>query len=383
MISPESFLLSLQKHDIVFYAGVPDSLLKEFLSELSQKASPETHFICANEGNAVAVAAGYNLSTKKLPLVYMQNSGLGNSVNPLMSLCHKQVYSIPMLLLIGWRGEPGESDEPQHVAMGSITPQLLDAMQIQYFLLDGDSESDELIAKASRAAFEQSAPVALLCRKEAFSKAGKTTTQDRQQSQLKLTRQVAIETVLKAAEGTVTVCNTGFTAREVFGQRAQSDKGHSNDFLNAGAMGHASQIAFGMACGNPSKQIICFDGDGAMIMHLGGLALIGPRAPSNLTHILLNNGVHDSVGAQPTAGFKIDLQQIARACGYPKVDSCDTVEQLKPLIEEHLACGTLSFLEIRIRPGSSDKLPRPPQDFAKQRLQFMENLLYKEEATQK
>jgi phosphonopyruvate decarboxylase len=374
LISPQSFLLSLQKHDIAFYAGVPDSLLKEFLSELSKKTSAETHFICANEGNAVALAAGYHLSTGKLPLVYMQNSGLGNSVNPLMSLCHKQVYSIPMLLLIGWRGEPGEFDEPQHVAMGSITPQLLDQMQITYFILDKNAQPDELITKASREALSQSAPVALLCRKEAFDKAEKAPTQE---SQLKLTRRVAIETVLLAAKESVTICNTGFTAREVFGQRAFSGASHLEDFLNAGAMGHASQIALGMASGKPSQQFICFDGDGAILMHLGGLALIGPRAPSNLTHILLNNGVHDSVGAQPTAGFEIDLKQIASACGYPKVDSCETVEQLEKLIDEHLSCGTLSFLEIKICPGSSDKLPRPPQDFARQKLQFMENLLSK------
>lgn len=379
MISPESFLLSLQKHDIAFFAGVPDSLLKEFLSELSQKASYESHFICANEGNAVALAAGYHLSTGKLPLVYMQNSGLGNSVNPLMSLCHRQVYSIPMLLLIGWRGEPGESDEPQHVAMGSITPQLLEQMQINYVKLDCDSKIDDLIAKASQDALERNVPVALLCRKDAFARAGKSEAPP---GQLKLTRQIAIATVLQAAPESVTVCNTGFTAREVFGQRDQAGTAHTNDFLNAGAMGHASQIALGMACGNPSKQFICFDGDGAMIMHLGGLALIGPRAPANLTHILLNNGVHDSVGAQPTAGFAIDLAEIARACGYPKVDRCDNVEQLERLIREHLSCGTLSFLEIRLCPGSSDKLPRPPQDFVKQKLQFMENLLDKSSSRQ-
>jgi phosphonopyruvate decarboxylase len=299
MISPETFLRSLQKHDISFFAGVPDSLLKEFLSELSQGASNKTHYICANEGNAIALAAGYHLSTGKLPLVYMQNSGLGNSINPLVSLCHKQVYSIPMLLLIGWRGEPGSSDEPQHVAMGEITTQLLELMQISYRILDSDADFHELVEKASREALEQSAPVALLCRKDAFAKAAKSLPKT---SASNISRQSAIETILRVAGGAFTVCNTGFTSREVFGHRDETGAPHSNDFLNVGAMGHASQIALGMAYGDSSKQFICLDGDGATIMHLGGLALIGSRGPTNLTHILLNNGVHDSVGAQPTAG---------------------------------------------------------------------------------
>ncbi len=372
MISPQSFLANLQKHDIEFFAGVPDSLLKEFLTELSLKAAPEKHFICANEGNAIALAAGYHLTTRKLPLVYMQNSGLGNSVNPLMSLCHKQVFSIPMLLLIGWRGEPGAPDEPQHRAMGEITPQLLEQMQISYEILDRDSNIDALIAERTESALEHNVPVALLCRKDVFSKA---ETQAKASSLFDMTRQMAVEAILHAAQGQVTICNTGFTGREVFGQREKASSSHSNDFLNAGAMGHSSQIALGMACGNPSRQFLCLDGDGALIMHLGGLALIGPRSPKNLTHIVLNNGVHDSVGAQPTAGFSINLKEIAKSCGYPRVDSCDTIQTLKTLLDEHLSCGTLSFLEVKIRPGSSDNLPRPPQDFAKQKTAFMDSVI--------
>ncbi len=303
MIEPEAFLEELEKQEVDFFTGVPDSLLKEFLAVLSCRVATEKHHICANEGNAVAVAAGYHLATGKTPLVYMQNSGLGNAVNPLMSLCHQAVYGLPLLLLIGWRGEPGQPDEPQHLAMGAATLQILQDLQIPYQILDAESQFGENIHSALATARTKSSPFALVCKKNVFRKSSLNSEMD---LSLPLSRAEAVRLLLESAgEKAVVVSTTGYTSRELFGQRFQAGEKRARDFLNVGAMGHASQIAFGLAIASSSRQVLCLDGDGSAIMHMGNFATIGKAQPHNLKHVVLNNGVHDSVGGQPTAGLAI------------------------------------------------------------------------------
>lgn len=358
MIQPERFYQALASEDITFYAGVPDSLLKNLCAYITDHADPRNNIIAANEGGAVGLAAGYHLATGRIPAVYMQNSGEGNVVNPLMSLTDSDVYHIPVLLIIGWRGEPGVHDEPQHVKQGKVTLPLLDAMGIEHTTLADDE--DEAMGQVRHAAERMRATgeaYALVIRKGTFApyKLQHTVADESQ-----LTREQAIQMVAGAmGSRAVAVSTTGKISRELFEYRAAEHQGHERDFLTVGSMGHASQIALGIALHQPDRPVYCFDGDGAVLMHMGALAISGSMRPANFYHILFNNGVHDSVGGQPTVGYQVDLPEVAAACGYKTALSVDNADDLAEVLQELADNEAPLFLEIKVKKGAREDLGRP------------------------
>lgn len=358
MIQPERFYQALASEDITFYAGVPDSLLKNLCAYITDHADPRNNIIAANEGGAVGLAAGYHLATGKIPAVYMQNSGEGNVVNPLMSLTDREVYHIPVLLIIGWRGEPGVHDEPQHVKQGKVTLPLLDAMGIEHATLSADeAEAMEQVRHAAERMRTTGEAYALVIRKGTFADYKLQTTVADESA---LTREQAIRMVAEAMDSrAVVVSTTGKISRELFEYREAEHQGHERDFLTVGSMGHASQIALGIALHRPDRQVYCFDGDGAVIMHMGALAIAGSMAPRNFYHILFNNGVHDSVGGQPTVGYQIDVPEIAAACGYKTVLSVDNAADLRDVLQDLTANEAPLFLEIKVKKGARADLGRP------------------------
>lgn len=363
MISPKRFYSTLESEGVAFLSGVPDSLLKEFCAYVDAVVPINAHTIAANEGSAIALAAGFHLATGKLPLVYLQNSGLGNTINPLLSLTDSEVYSLPMVVLIGWRGGPGLQDEPQHIKQGRVTPALLDAMELPWRELTGDPDAAEGLAVwASQKAVEISAPVVLLVHRGAFSEA-----EDRhpvsEMNAAELTRENAIALITSIlSPDTVVVATTGMISRELHDQRIRFDQDTSSDFLTVGSMGHASQIALGIAQARDDLNVVCLDGDGAALMHMGGLATIGTTRAGNLLHIVLNNGVHDSVGGQPTAARHMSLSGVAAACGYETIAEVVTTESELINVMTQLASESgKRFVEVRVKPGSRPGLGRPKE----------------------
>lgn len=373
MLSVEKAWSMLREEGLEFFAGVPDSLLADFCAYVTDHAAAEDHVITANEGNAVALAAGQFLASGKPGLVYMQNSGIGNAVNPLLSLADPEVYSIPMLLMIGWRGEPGVKDEPQHVKQGRVMTALMDAMEIPWFELSAATDDPRaVISKACALMREKSMPVALLVRKNTFEK---YKLQKDVVTDFPMNREGAVKCVidLLAADNAV-VSTTGKTSREVYEYRAARGDGHGSDFLTVGAMGHTASIAMGVARNQPSRRVICLDGDGSVLMHMGALAILGQSGLSNLMHIVVNNGAHDSVGGQPTAGFDIDFVGIAKACGYKSAVSVLTPEAVSQAFNELSQSGGPALLEIRVNKGARDDLGRPRTSPIENRDGFMRRL---------
>ncbi len=319
MVSVESLVRCFHEVGVGFFVGVPDSLLKSFCAYVTDTCG-ENHVIAANEGGAVGLAVGHYLATGKPALVYMQNSGQGNAVNPLCSLADPDVYSIPMVLLVGWRGEPGDKDEPQHVKQGKVTVSLFETLGIPIELLpDDETAALELTRKMVERAKTERRPVALIVRKGLFAEY-RLLSKEPDIADLK--REDAIEGVLKALpDDAVIVSTTGMISREVYETRERLGQDHSRDFLTVGSMGHAIMIALGIAKAQPKRKVICLDGDGASIMHLGNLAICGQSGCSNLTHVVLNNAAHDSVGGQPTVGGKIDFEKIVEELGYNVLQS--------------------------------------------------------------
>lgn len=357
MINVADFYDELIRNNIDFFVGIPDSLLKNICAFITAKTAPERNIITANEGNAIALGAGYHIGTNKIPLIYMQNSGLGNAINPLISLADKDVYSIPMILLIGWRGEPNVKDEPQHTKQGRITPALLDDLEIPFQILDEFSNVQTIIKTSVETAKKISAPVAILVRKGTFSN---FSLSQESESAYKLTREEAIEEVLKHIPAdSVIVSTTGMLSRELFEIRERNGKTHETDFLTVGSMGHTSQIALGLALATPDKIIFCFDGDGSAIMHLGGYAIAGNLAPKNLKIILFNNGAHDSVGGQPTVGRYIDFSKIVDALSIENFGTVINIQDFLYIFPKILNSGKVAFLEIKIRKGARKDLGRP------------------------
>ncbi len=357
MLDCATFHDALARNGVGFFAGVPDSLLKDYCAWVTAHTEPGRHVITANEGSAVALAAGHYLATGELTCVYMQNSGLGNTVNPLTSLADPAVYGIPMLLVVGWRGEPGHQDEPQHVKMGEITPALLDACGVPYIVLPGDQvDAERVLEAAATYAMEHHAPFALVVRAGTFSKFALPEAPP----QYPLTREEAIGAIVATLPGdALVVSTTGKPSREVFELREARGEAHDTDFLTVGCMGHASQIALGVALAKPARPVYCVDGDGAVLMHMGGLASIGALGPDNYRHICLNNGAHDSVGGQPTVGFDVDLAGVAAACGYRTVlRASDAAELAEALTSFHTEPGP-AFLEVRVSRGARADLGRP------------------------
>lgn len=375
MIDVKEFYNELLDNKIDFFTGVPDSLLKSFCAYIKDNVSEDKNIVSANEGNAIGLATGYYLSTRKIGLVYMQNSGIGNALNPLASLADKLVYSIPMLLVIGWRGEPNKKDEPQHKKQGLITIETLEMLGIKYDILDRDTGNDEMKLKLKKAYTymkENSEPYALVIKKDTFDeyKLKNNSTFD-----FEMTREEAIEVLVsKMKENSVIVSTTGMASRELFEVREKNKENHSKDFLTVGSMGHASQIALGIALNKKDKEVYCIDGDGALLMHLGGLAIIGNQNPENFRHILINNGAHDSVGGQETVGFKIDTLAIAKACGYKECYSCSSRTDLLELSETIKNIEGPIFLEIKVKKGARKDLGRPTTTPIENKEAFMEFL---------
>eukprot|EP01060_Flectonema_neradi_P033214 TRINITY_DN5503_c1_g2_i1.p1 TRINITY_DN5503_c1_g2~~TRINITY_DN5503_c1_g2_i1.p1 ORF type:complete len:384 (+),score=73.41 TRINITY_DN5503_c1_g2_i1:61-1212(+) len=359
-IKASNLYKALSKRGIENFYGVPDSLLKDLCAYITDTAG-NNNICTANEGSAVAMATGYHLATGKMPAVYMQNSGFGNTVNPLLSLTHEKVYSIPMLLLIGWRGEPGVKDEPQHVAQGALQTSLLDSCEIPYGVLEEDN-MDELLTKAHTHLREKSSPFAILVRKGTFEG---YALQTKIETDFEMSRETAIKTILdNISPEDAVVGTTGMPSREIFEHRAATGGNHTRDFLTVGCMGHASQIAAGIALQSPDRQVVVVDGDGAALMHLGGLASIGGLSSErgcfkNFKHIIINNGAHDSVGGQPTVGFHIDFNKIAEGCGYKTLPSVETEKDLITAIQKLRATEGPCVVEVKVNKGARKDIGRP------------------------
>ncbi|XP_059175520.1 phosphonopyruvate decarboxylase-like [Physella acuta] len=373
-LDPGVFYQAVKDSGVNFFCGVPDSLLKDFCAYVTTTSSDKDHVITANEGAAVALASGYHLATGRTAMVYLQNSGLGNMVNPLMSLANPAVYSIPILLLVGWRGEPGVKDEPQHVAQGQITKPMLDCMNIPCEILPKDEASMRAVLKKAEEYFEdKKSPFALLVKSKTFSPY-KLKAQDRD-NQFPLTREEALFKVVECLqENDAVVGTTGMLSRELFEYRVTMKMGHARDFLTVGSMGHASAIALGIALQKPQRQVFCLDGDGALLMHMGSLATVGQQGPANLKHIVFNNGAHDSVGGQPTEAGNhedFDLCAIAKGCGYKEALVAITEKEIEEKVRYlHKARGPI-LLELKVKLGSRSDLGRPTRTTIENKDDFM------------
>lgn len=352
MIDTLDFYNALIKNNFTFYTGVPDSLLKELCLCIDDRAK-DNHILAANEGNAVAIASGYNISTSGFGVVYMQNSGLGNAVNPLLSLVDEKVYNIPMLLIIGYRGEPGVHDEPQHITQGELTIPLLDTLGIRNVILTDDYEN---VLKESREYLEKTGkPTALVVRKGTFApyKTSKIETDD-----IKLTRENALEAIIEfLTDEDMIVSTTGKTSREIFEIRESMGMKHSCDFLTVGSMGHASSLALGMSM-QTQRNIYCIDGDGAFIMHMGGLAVAARNAGDNFKYILINNGCHESVGGQRTIARDIDIDGILRGFGFKEVITVGETCAIADALAKQKANGKVAII-INTNSKSRGDLGRP------------------------
>ena len=357
MIRPEFFIEALREKGIDCFAGVPDSLLKNICAYITDHFDAAHNIIAANEGAAIGLAAGHYLATGQPACVYMQNSGEGNIINPLASLTDQEVYNIPVLLLIGWRGRPGVHDEPQHVKQGKVTTGLLNVMGVNYEVLSKEEDkAAKQIEKAAKALANKEV-FALVIEKDTFEE---YKLQNVEVNDLTMSREEAIQTVAAAlGEKDCIVSTTGMISRELFEYRAAMNQGHERDFLTVGSMGHASQIALGIALAQPDRRVWCFDGDGAAIMHMGSMAIVANKAPKNYVHVVFNNGAHDSVGGQPTVGLKIDLPRVARAVGYPYTYSVSTKEDLIDVLNEVKKNNDLSLIEIKVKKGNRKDLGRP------------------------
>jgi len=373
MISNKQLFDSLKRNGINFFTGIPDSLLKYFCAYISDHTESRNHIITANEGNAIALATGYYLATGKIPLVYFQNSGLGNAINPLLSLVDSEVYQIPMILMIGWRGEPGILDESQHIKQGKLQNAMLDMMGIPYRILDSKTNSINLFVKEMiDLAYTKNKPVAIVVRKGTFEndKLKKTI-----KAYFDLSREDAIKNLIDSIpRKDIIVSTAGKTSREVFEYRKVKRQKHQNDFLTVGSMGHCSQVALGIALNKPGRRVYCLDGDGSVIMHMGSMAIIGRNAPPSFIHIVLNNGSHDSVGGQPTVGFEISFTEIAKSCGYKIAIGAKTIAEINEGLKYIWANSGPAFLEIRVNKGARNNLARPNIPLKGMKKKLMEEL---------
>ena len=357
MIRPEFFIEKLRENGVDCFAGVPDSLLKNICAYITDHCDAQHNIIAANEGAAIGIAAGHYLATGKPACVYMQNSGEGNIINPLASLTDQEVYNIPVLLLIGWRGRPGVHDEPQHVKQGKVTTGLLNVMGVNYEVLSKEEDkAEKQIAKAIRALRNKDV-FALVIEKDTFED---YKLQHVEKNDLAMSREEAIQRVAAAlGEKDCIVSTTGMISRELFEYRASMNQRHERDFLTVGSMGHASQIALGIAMAQPERRVWCFDGDGAVIMHMGSMAIVASKQPKNYVHVVFNNGAHDSVGGQPTVGLHIDLPAMAKSVGYKATYSVDNMADLNAILGEEQNLEGPVLIEVKVKKGNRKDLGRP------------------------
>lgn len=357
-----------------FYTGVPDSQLKALCNYLMNRygIDPGHHIIAANEGNCTALAAGYHLATGKIPVVYMQNSGEGNIINPVASLLNDRVYGIPVIFIVGWRGEPGVYDEPQHVYQGEVTIKLLEDMDIATFVIGKDTTDDEASEKMGefRHILALGKSVAFVIRKGGISYDEKAVYGNGNT----MIREDVIKHILAASGRDPIISTTGKASRELFEARAANNQPHKYDFLTVGSMGHSSSIALGIALSKPRRKIWCIDGDGALLMHMGAMAVIGANSPSNLIHVVINNEAHETVGGMPTAAGKADIAAVARACGYPYTAKVNSYEDLDRELETVKSNNQLSFIEVKCSIGARDDLGRPTTSTHDNKAGFMDYL---------
>ncbi len=342
-----------------FYTGVPDSQLKALCDYLMERHGIDRHhhIIAANEGNCVALAAGYHLATGKVPVVYMQNSGEGNVINPVASLLNDKVYAIPMIFVIGWRGEPGVHDEPQHIFQGEVTLKLLEDMGIPSFVVGKETGEKELKGKMEEFAgiLDKGRNVAFVIRKGALSYEGNVCYENGNT----MGREEIIRHIVEVSGTDPMVSTTGKASRELFEIREEKGQGHQYDFLTVGSMGHSSSIALGVALHQPERKVWCVDGDGAVLMHMGAMALLGANRPENLVHIVMNNGAHETVGGMPTVAGQMDLVAVAKGCGYPKAVRVSSFEELdRELLAAKEGKG-LVLIEALCSMGARADLGRP------------------------
>ncbi len=373
MLDPQQFHSILTERGLSNFYGVPDSCLKDLCGVITDKGGKGDHIIAANEGNAIAMAAGYYLATNKPAVVYLQNSGQGNTINPINSL--SKMFEIPMLLIVGWRGEPNleKADAPQHIHQGETTKPIFDAVNIPHSVLPTSiQDAQALIGKALEHIKSTQTPYAILVRKGSFEK---YSLQKVKTTNFELNREGAIETVVSLlSEKAIVVGTTGKTSRELYELRKKQNTGTHKDFYMAGSMGHASSIALALAQQQQNKRVWCFDGDGAFIMHMGAAAIIGQEEPKNFYHIVFNNFAHDSVGGQPTASDTVNIQKVALACGYKTVFRASTKEEIQRRVKDMQNLEGPVLLEIYVNKGARKDLGRPKEDPVFLRNQFMEHL---------
>lgn len=357
-----------------FYTGVPDSQLKALCNYLMDTygIDPKHHIIAANEGNCTALAAGYHLATGKIPVVYMQNSGEGNIINPVASLLNDKVYAIPVVFIVGWRGEPGIHDEPQHIYQGEVTVKLLEDMDIKPFIIGKDTTDEEVEAamKEFKGILDTGKDVAFVIRKGALTDAPKVEYKNNNT----MVREEIIQHIVKVSGEDPIISTTGKASRELFETRVANGQSHKYDFLTVGSMGHSSSIALGVAINKPEQKIWCIDGDGAAIMHMGAMAVIGANAPKNLVHILINNESHETVGGLPTVATSVDMVGVANACKYPYAVSVDNFEDLDRELIKAKSRNELSFIEVKSSIGSRQNLGRPTTTPIENKINFMKFL---------
>ena len=357
-----------------FYTGVPDSQLKALCNCLMNTygIDPKHHVIAANEGNCTALAAGYHLATGKVPVVYMQNSGEGNIINPVASLLNDKVYAIPMVFVVGWRGEPGVHDEPQHIYQGEVTVKLLEDMDVCTFIIGKETTDAEVESAMEnfRKVLAQGKDVAFVVRKGALSYDGKVVYKNDNT----MVREEIIRHIVAVSGEDPIVSTTGKASRELFEIREANGQSHKYDFLTVGSMGHSSSIALGVALNKSERKIWCVDGDGAVLMHMGAMAVVGANAPKNLVHVVINNGAHETVGGMPTVAAKMDLVAIAKACGYPKAVSVDTFESLDRELKMAKSANELTLIEVKCSIGARDGLGRPTTTALENKQNFMDYL---------
>lgn len=358
--------------DSDFYTGVPDSQLKALCNFLMDRYGIDSkhHIIAANEGNCTALAAGYHLATGKVPVVYMQNSGEGNAINPIASLLSDKVYAIPVIFVIGWRGEPGIHDEPQHIYQGEVTVKLMEDMNVSTFVVDKMTKEEELSTMMSeyRKLLSVGKSVAFIIRKGALTDAPNIEYANNN----KMSREEIIRHIVSVSGDDLIVSTTGKASRELFEIREANEQSHKYDFLTVGSMGHTSSIALGVALNKPDKKIWCIDGDGAVLMHMGAMAVIGVNKPSNLVHVVINNGAHETVGGMPTVVSDIDIVGIAKACGYPNAVCVDDFASLDKELEILKSRDELSLVEVKCSIGAREDLGRPTTTAIENKEKFMD-----------
>jgi len=369
MISTQALVEGLRQKGARLFAGVPDSLLQSLSSYLLRELGPAEHMITANEGNAVALAMGHYMATGNPGVVYLQNSGLGNCINPLTSLADREVYAIPMVLIVGWRGEPGKKDEPQHVKQGRITAGQLDLLGIPYWVVDSTADIDKVLEESWQTMQQNSGPVALLVKANSLD----AVSAPELVTDASLKREDAIGCVLECTSPEdIVIATTGKAGRELFELRERRGEAQ-RDFLTVGGMGHTSSIALGVALARPERRVVCLDGDGSLLMHLGAAAIVGDARPRNLIHVLLNNGAHESVGGQPTVARTVDFASIVRACGYASYHRVDDLVSLRQTFGELDQQGP-HFVEVLLAAGSRSDLGRPTLTPAQNKQQFMAHI---------